>query len=326
MKRRTALWLLGCAGASWAANPRIVVVESYHADFIWDHDYRDVLMEMLGGRYSLEFFEMDTKRLPQALHAGMAQKALARIRAAQPALVILGDDAALKHLGEPLDKLDIPAVYLGINGNPRNYGQMNFRNITGVLERPLIKRNIVFIRRIIPSLRKVLVLFDNDLTSRLTYDEMFNGKPSILIEGMQADLKLCKTLDDWKRSIRSAPDYGYQITIAGLYHTLTRPNGKVADAEEVIAWASAHTRLPLFALWGFAVGQHKAIGGLVLSSREQGKVAAGIAMDILERGAKPSERLPVTARQGDFLFSRSELARFNLVLPPDIAAQAHLLE
>jgi hypothetical protein len=326
MKRRTVLSVLACPAAVWAAPPRILVVESYHAEFIWDHEYRQILIGMLGEHYNLEFFEMDTKRLPVALHAGMAQKALARIRLMQPVLVILGDDAALHYLGEPLDKLGIPGVYLGINGNPRNYGQMNFKNITGVLERPLIKRNIVFIRRILPSLRKVLVLFDNDLTSRLTYDEMFDGKPSIEIDGMQADLKLCKTLDDWKRSILTAPADGYQITIAGLYHTLTRPNGKVADADEVIAWASANTRLPLFALWEFAVGPHKAIGGLVLSSREQGKVAAGIALDILEGGVKPGQRLPVTARQGDFIFSKSQLARFSLELPPDIAAQARLLD
>ncbi len=326
MKRRTALLLLAAPAASWAARPRIVVVESYHSEFIWDHDYRQVLIEMLGERYGLEFFEMDTKRLSVDLHAGMAQKALNRIRTVQPVLVILGDDAALHHLGEPLDKLDIPVVYLGINGNPRNYGQMNFKNITGVLERPLIKRNIVFIRRIMPSLRKVLVLFDNDLTSRLTYDEMFEGKPSIEIDGIQADLKLCKTLDDWKRSIVSAPSDGYQVTISGLYHTLTRANGKVADADEVISWASANTRIPMFALWSFAVGPRKAIGGLVLSSREQGKVAAGIALDILDGGASPSARVPVTARQGDFIFSRSELARFNLTLPADIANQAILLD
>lgn len=324
MKRRTVLALLALHRAAWAARPRILVVESYSVEYRWDHDYRQVLQEILGERYSLEFFAMDTKRLPVAQHAGMAKKALARIQATQPVLVMLGDDAALHYLGEPLDKLGIPGVYFGINGNPRNYGQMNFRNITGVLERPLIKRNIVFIRRIMPALHKVLVLFDNNLTSQLTYDEMFDGKPSILIDGIQADLKLCKTLEDWKHSILTAPAEGYQITIAGLYHTLTRPNGKVAAAEEVISWASDNTRLPLFALWDFAVGPHQAIGGLVLSGREQGKVAAGIALDILEAGAKPAVRLPVTARQGDFVFSKTQLARFNLVLPPDIAAQAQL--
>jgi hypothetical protein len=177
-----------------------------------------------------------------------------------------------------------------------------------------------------PSLRKVLVLFDNDLTSRLTHDEIFDGKPSIVIDGIHADLRLCKTLDEWKRSILSAPAEGYQATIAGLYHTLTRPNGKVADADEVISWACANTRLPMFALWGFAVGEHKAIGGLVLSSREQGRMAAGIALAILEQGVKPSERLPATARQGDFVFSKAGLARFNLVLPKEIAAQAQLLD
>jgi len=317
--------MLACPAASRAAHRRILVVESYHAEYPWDQDYREVLQALLGERYSLDFFEMDTKRLPTDMHAGMAQKAMTWILNVRPELVILGDDAALYYLGEPLDKLNIPVVYLGINGNPRNYGQLKFKNITGVLERPLIKRNIVFMQSIMPSLRKVLVLFDNDLTSQLTYDELFDGRPSIMIDGIQADLKLCKTLDDWKHSILSAPAKGYQATIAGLYHTLKLPNGKVADSDKVISWASANTPLPLFALWGFAVGEHKAIGGLVLSSREQGRMAASIALAILEQGVKPSERQPITARQGDFVFSKAELARFNLVLPKDIAAQAQLL-
>ncbi len=326
MKRRTALCLLACPPACWAERPRILVVESYHAEYRWDQDYRQALVEMLGQRYGLEFFEMNTKRLPVEMHADMAEKALARIRSLQPVLVILGDDAALHYLGAPLDRMDIPGVYLGINGNPRKYGQMHFRNITGVLERPLIKRNIAFIRQILPPVRKVLVLFDNDLSVQLIHAELFEGKPSMVVDGMQVDLKLCKSLAEWKQSILTAPSDGYQVTIAGTYHTLTLPNGKVADANEVIAWACANTRLPLFALWEFAVGPNKAIGGLVLSSYEQGKAAAAITLDILEKGAKPSERVPVTARQGDFVFSKSQLARFHLVLPPDIAAQAQWME
>ncbi len=326
MKRRTILLFLAAHSSNWAERARILVVESYNAEYRWDHDYREVLVQMLGERYNLEFFEMDTKRLPIEMHAGMAEKALARIRSVRPALVILGDDAALQYLGEPLDALDIPCVYLGINGNPRNYGRMKFKNITGVLERPPIKRNIVYIRQIMPSIAKVRVLFDTNRTVQLIHDELFEGKSRMMVDGIQVDLRLCKTLDEWKNSVLSAPADGYQVTIAGTYHTLTQTNGKVADPEEVIVWTAANSHVPLFALWEFAVGPHMAIGGLVLSSREQGKAAAAIALDILKGGPKPSQRVPVTGRPGSFLFSKSQLAHFHLDLPPDIAAQAQLLD
>ena len=326
MKRRTVLLFLAAHSSSWAERARILVVESYNAEYRWDHDYREVLVEMLGERYSLEFFEMDTKRLPIELHAGMAEKALARIRSLRPVLVILGDDAALQHLGEPLDALNIPGVYLGINGNPRNYGRMNFKNITGVLERPPIKRNIVYIRQIMPSTTRVRVLFDTNRSVQLIHDELFEGKPRMVVDGIQVDLRLCKSLEEWKSSVLSAPADGYQVTVAGTYHTLVQTNGKVADPEEVITWSAANSRVPLFALWEFAVGPRMAIGGLVLSSREQGKAAAAIALDILNGGPKPSQRVPVTGRPGDFLFSKSQLAHFHLELPPDIAAQAQFLD
>jgi len=318
--------LLAWLPSAWGAEATILVVESYHAEYRWDQAYRRALTESLAPKYTLEFFEMDTKRQPASRHAQMAEKALARIQALHPALVVLGDDAALQYLGPRLDTMDIPGVYLGINGNPRKYGAMRFEHITGVLERPLIKRNISFIQQVAPSTHKVQLLFDNGLTSRVIYDEMFDGKSSMWIDGIQVDLQLCQTLDEWKQAVLQADARGYQVTIAGLYHTLKRANGRVADADETMVWSSANTPVPLFALWDFAVGPDMAVGGLVLSGWEQGHAAAAIALDILERQVKPSSLIPVTARQGDFLFSKKQLKRFHLSLPPDIARQAHLMK
>lgn len=309
-----------------AAGKTILIVESYHADFHWDKAYRNALSEALSPGYSLEFFEMNTKRLPVERHAEMASRALARIKQVQPALVILGDDAALKLLGRQLDPLNIPAVYLGVNGNPRQYGQGNFRNITGVLERPLIKRSLAFIRQILPATRKILLLFDVDLTSGVIRDEVFHGKTSTLIDGIRVDMQLCPTVADWKHAVANARDEGYQVTVVGLYQTLKGSDGKVADADEIIRWTSANTPLPVFALWDFSVGPDTAIGGLVIGGAEQGKAAAVLARKILEADRPPATLLPVTARQGDFLFSRKQLEKYRLMLPTDIARHARLID
>ena len=321
-KYLAVLWL-AWQSMAWAGPLDILVVESYHDKYEWDQAYRQGLTEQLGNQFTLEFFEMDTKRLPIERHAEMAQKALARIHALHPALVIMGDDAAVKYLGPMLDPLGIPGVYLGVNANPRSY---NLKNITGVLERPLLKRSIVFIQTIVPASKKILVLFDTDITAKITYQEIFGNKSSLDIGGLQVDLQLCNTLEEWKNAVTQALTNGYQVTIAGLYQTLKRPNGAVADAEEVIAWTSANTPVPLFALWDFAVGPNKAVGGLVLSGKEQGKAAAVMALQILDGKAKASTMLPTMARQGDFIFSRKQLARFNLTLPPDIAKQARMVD
>ena len=326
MSRLVTLLLFLWFPALWASDKTILVVESYHADFHWDRVYRKALSDAFAGRYTLEFFEMNAKRLPVDQHADMANKALARIKTLRPALVIMGDDAALKYLGPLLDPLDIPGVYLGINGNPRHYGQGKFHNITGVLERPLLKRGMTSIRQLLPATKKVLLLFDVDLTSGAIRDEVFHGKSSVLIDGIQIDLQLCPTVADWKSAVTSAREKGYQATVAGLYQTLKGTDGAVADADEIIRWSSANTPLPLFALWDFSVGAEMAAGGLVISGLEQGKAAAAMALEILENKKTPSSILPVTARQGDFLFSRKQLHRFKLELPRDIARQARLID
>lgn len=304
----------------------ILVVESYHAGFKWDQDYRRALSEALTPGHTLEFFEMDTKRLAEEKHAAMGQKAVARIKKSTPALVVMGDDAALKYVGPELDRLGIPGVYLGINNNPRNYVRESYGHITGVLERPLIKRNVAFIQQLVPAIQKVQILFDGNFTSEVIRNEVFGGKLATQLNGIQIDLKICKTVNDWKQAVRDAQSNGYQITVVGLYQALTGPNNRIANDEDIITWTSAHTPVPLFAIWDFSVGPDKAIGGLVMTGAEQGKAAASIVRKILENKTEPARIFPQTTTLGSFVFSRKQLARFGIRLPSEIANRAKLTD
>ena len=137
------------------AGGTILVVESYHADFPWDASYCRSFQEALGAAYRFEHVRMDTKRLPESRHPAMAEAAWKRYEALKPDLVLLGDDAALKYLAPRLAGTRTPVVYLGINESPRAYydtGQV--RNMTGVLERPNVKRNIIIAGRLVPHARR----------------------------------------------------------------------------------------------------------------------------------------------------------------------------
>ena len=74
------------------------------------------------------------------------------------------------------------------------------QNITGVLERPLMKRSILFFKELLkPEPEKILILFDTGATSRSSVEQVFKGKNSTSIAGIKVDLKLINKLDIWKK-------------------------------------------------------------------------------------------------------------------------------
>lgn len=319
----SSLWLpaLLAASPAEAAGATILVVESYHAEYAWDASYTQALRDALVPDCRLEFFRMDTKRLPPSRHAAMAQAAWDRYLALKPNVVVLGDDTAVKHLAPRLAGTATPVVFLGLNNNPRAYYDLaTVKNITGVLERPVLKRNLILARRLVGDVKRVLVLFDTDATSQVVLAESFEGKDRLTIDGIEVELKLVGDLDTWKRIVRESKGR-YDILVAGLYQSVKDREGRPVDPEDLIRWTSANTPIPPFGFWDFAVGADKTIGGLVLYGKEQGRTAAVLVRKILD-GAEPSSLGPVTASRGGLLFSRRQLRKHKLSLPPDLAKEA----
>ncbi len=131
-----------------AANKTVVVVNSYNRDFKWVKEHNGILKRGLSGEADVFCHYLDFKRLSKE-QAERNVEAVKNILAEQkPAVVVLTDDYALKSLGQFLVDLNIPVVFLGINGNARGYVD-NIRKITGVFERPLVKRSVAYLTEII---------------------------------------------------------------------------------------------------------------------------------------------------------------------------------
>lgn len=301
-------------GTAHAQQKKVMVINSYHTDYPWVAAHNAALKDVLEGKVDLSFFNMDTKRFPLDKHEERASLAMAAFEKEQPDLVVLTDDNALKALGNQITLSGTPIVYLGINNDPREYlGNMILA--TGVLERPLLKPSIVYLRDILKEeLHKCLILFDNGTTAHAILNLMFHGQKSLTFSGTVANIRLLDGFDDWKKTVLNAKKQGYDVIILGLYHTLTDKKGTSVDAEEAVRWASRHSPVPLFGFWDFSVGKGKAIGGLVLDGGPQGEEAAQLVLRILS-GENPHAIQPITAEQGRLMFSRSELERWDLKLP-----------
>ena len=297
----------------YAKKKDILVIESYHHEYLWSTNYRNAIKEKLGSQYNLSFFYMDTKRLPVSQHKESAQKAWKMYKELNPDLVILGDDNALKFLGPKLARTKTKVVYLGINNNPRKYFDFALGgNITGVLERPLLRRSIIYMSELF-DVKKILVLFDSGVSSQVVAKETFGNKNTINLRDIQVDALLIEQFDMWKKSILSAEQNKYDIIIISTYHTIKDKNSKHVSTRRIWEWTSKNITVPPFAFWSFAVGSKKAIGGYVISGKEQGLEAAKIALEMLSN-KNYQAGFPTVVENGYLLFSKSQLEKWGISL------------
>lgn len=315
--------LFACSHAV-ASDKKVFIINSYDQSFEWVASYMSAFAEELGDAATIESFDMNTKRLPVEAYPERARLALEQLDSIMPDVVVTGDDNALKLLGKRILARGYPLVYLGINNNPRSYlGDASLA--TGVLERPLLKRSIVYLQDIYDEkFDRCLVLFDVSTTSEVFSTFVFKGRESISFGGITVDLIRTNDWSRWQEAVRDADKQGYDAIILGLHHRILGEDGKVLPSEEVLRWTSANTKVPPFSFWANNVGEGRAIGGLVLSPEPQGRLAAGLTKAILA-GKSASDLSPVMAEQGVFLFSESELARWNVDLPDNIGKEAKFL-
>ena len=318
--------LIMCTATSNAAAVLFIsIVHSYHKEYAWEQGLTSGLLDTLPQNATLDHFYLDTKRLPKTQHEDRAKKALHHLSSSRPDLIILCDDNAAKYLGPHLKNTSIPVVYIGLNRNPRDYGLFPANNMTGILERPLLKRSLHSMCRLVNTEdTKVLILFDSDSTSDAVLHEAFKGEKSFNLGKVRVELKQFELLEDWQNALLNAKSEGFDTVYIGLYHTLRNGMGEHVPDEEVIAWANAKAPVPIFAFWDFAVGEGKTIGGHVLSGRDQGLAGGQIVSEILS-GVAPAEIPPRSAKEGSYKFSIHELTRFGIRLPEKIREQAVLV-
>lgn len=320
------IWSLAFMGEGWCADRHsVVVVHSYHPEFQWVAGYTRALEEDLAGVAELHHVYMDTKRLPRDRFDRQALLALDVINELRPELVILCDDNALRLLGKKVNALGIPVIFLGVNSNPRYY--LNDRSMaTGVLERPLLRRSVSFAREILGGdVDKCLILFEDSTTSRLIENMILGDEDHLFVSGVLVDMLLSNDPEIWKEMVLAAPRSGYDFLLVGTAHSLIDANGDPVIADEMYRWVASHCELPVFCFWEFSVGGDMSLGGYVTEPDSQGRLAAGLARRYFD-GEEIGSIYPLTARQGEFVFSRKALERWGVTLPPRIAERSRFLD
>lgn len=309
---------------STPVKPKVLVVESYHKTFPWDLGYTRGIRETLADDFELYFFRMDTKRLPKNLYAKQADKAMKAYNSLQPQVVILGDDNALRLVGTQLVPMKANIVYLGINNNPRAYGIKDFSRLTGVLERPLLKRSLLEMKAFV-KMKAALAMFDSSVTSTIIRSEILGKEHFLKAHSTSLYYRQYVTFEEWKQAVIDSNTEGFQALFVGLYQHLQAEDGSFVPELEVIEWTSKHSEIPVFAFWDFAIGPKMAAGGYVLKGIDQGRAAGNLAKDLLNRADTSKSIPPKSINSGHYVFSRSEVKRWGLQLPKSLDTKVEWL-
>ncbi|BAJ02107.1 ABC transporter substrate-binding protein [Shewanella violacea] len=272
--------------------------------------------------HSILEYEMDTKRHPMSEFDNVSKQALTFIEKHKPKLVVLADDNALKLLGPTLVDLKLPLVFLGINANPRHYIQLN-KNVSGTLERPLLKRSILMLHDLFPGVKNIKVLMDTSPTSYAILETSFYNQFHQNIAGMNVDISLEETFTDWKLSTKALEENGYDALIVANYAALTDKHKQHVSLDEISEWTSQNSPVPMFSFWGYSIGKGKAIGGLIISGVQQGVEAAKIVNGYFVTGKLSSITTP---ERGSLMFSEHELLRWNIKLKSKRLSNSLIIE
>ncbi|MDP2562052.1 ABC transporter substrate-binding protein [Psychrobium sp. 1_MG-2023] len=291
---------------------KVLLIHSYHLEYPWVQEYRNGFLAAIDD-VSLVEYEMDTKRKPAHQFPQIANDAWAFIQENNPSIVVLADDNALKLLGPRLIEQKIPIAFLGINSNPRAYIPLTGQ-VTGVLERPLMKRSVTMLKKLIPDLKDVKVMMDNTVTSHAILETSFENRLMQKISGINIQTVLVSTYKQWQVEVRNSAQQGYQAIIIANYAGL-KTHERTIPLNEASEWTSKFSHIPVFAFWSYSIGQDKAIGGLIISGLEQGKSAAKKVNLYLRTGEMARITTP---QRGTLKFSQHELTRWGLKPPKEI--------
>ncbi|MEO5345661.1 MAG: hypothetical protein H7834_04690 [Magnetococcus sp. YQC-9] len=314
-----------------ADKKRILIVSSYHREYLWSRDTHHGVCTALN---ELGYFDqkeqidtftskdrvetsravllklwMDTKRKSDKLEmAASARRILEEAEKFRPDVVLLGDDNATNLIGTHYLDTQTPVVFWGVNIWPLKYGLLDSierpgHNVTGVYQPGYIREGLEFLVKLTPEVRMLGVLADESETSMAKIKELYRlesaGKLPVKIVGTVV------TNDEaaWKAGALKLAKKVDAFYLAN-HNTLRDASGKPVDQLALGAWYLRNILKP-------DIGDEKQFveeGVLCVaddSGYKQGYEAVRMAHRILAEGADPALMPPVAPSRGALIVNKT---------------------
>jgi ABC-type uncharacterized transport system substrate-binding protein len=300
-----------CADTTLAAKKKVLFIDSYHAGYVWSDGEVQGAQSAIGDKYEFKVFHMDTKRNSSAEAQKKAgEDAKAEIDSWKPDVVIAADDNAAKLVIVPFYKdSDVPFVFCGINWDASSYG-FPLKNVTGVLEVSVIKPLLDSMQKFAKGSRVGFIGKDNE-TDRKEADNL--KKLNVQL----SSIKFVNTFEEWKTAfikVQDESDMLIFINNAGISGWDDAEAMKFTRENTKIPTGSTHDFIAPFVLVDYAK-----------LAEEQGELAAGIAMNILE-GKSPKDFPIITNKKGQIYINLAIAKKLGIQFPLETLKTAKVVK
>jgi hypothetical protein len=308
-----------------AAKPKLLCVNSYHAEYEWSAGIIQGVLDELGitrfddgtydarqGPVELEFFHMDTKRNPaESFAEAAALAAQKRIEEWDPDVVIVIDDNAFKYLVVPYyQNSERPFVFCGVNWDVTHYEGAPFDNTTGMLEVALLVPLVEHLQQYAKGPR-IGFLSGNRYSDR---SEAEYGRRVLNIPFEKE--YYVDTFEEWKaafRALQNEVDLFIWTAVGGIEDWNERAAKK---------WVYQESRVPFGTVNDWMMPYE--LIGLTKIPQEQGSWAVKAALKIME-GTPPKE-IPVQRNKKAKIYLNMILAKkMGIKFPVEWIENAHLI-
>lgn len=304
------LFLFAFSSLVYSAQPKCLIVASYHDGFIGQKLKVDGALDVLEGKCEVRQFNMDTKRNPdQAFGEQKALEAKAIVESWQPDVMITIDDNAAKYLIKPYYKdAKLPIVFSGVDWTAEAYG-FPYSNVTGMIEVAPMKALVRQIKRIKPNLKTLYFMRPDRFSAVKNVDRMTKVLER---EGIEVVDLVVKTMDDFETLYIEAQKGDFI-----LFTNNAAIDGW--DDERATSYMLEHSKTLVLTQSDWMVPFSMLAFTKVIE--EQGEYAAEVALKIIE-GHDPSEFPIVSNRKWNIYVNEPLLEKSGVKLPSDLLRKA----
>ena len=282
----------GQYGAAATAKKNIFILHSYHQEFPWTDSIMQGIKTVFNDTdtpVELYVEYMDLKRHP-AKELFPYLKALYKLKYQHIDFdaIILSDDFALSFVLGNRNSFfkDIPVVFCGINNF--SHDKISGHNkLTGIAEDIDIQGTIALALSLHPNIKNIAAINDGAPPG---IDQMNRVRKAMK---KFRDLRLIELFDlsvpELKQRLAKLP---HDTVVLHIHYYTDKATGKSLTIDQSFEITRQHTRLPIYTGWDFQIG-FGATGGLVTNGHIQGKMAAQMALRVLN--GEPADNIPAIA-------------------------------
>ncbi|WP_368239279.1 ABC transporter substrate-binding protein, partial [Clostridium tertium] len=287
---------------------KILILNSYSEELQWTRDIQEGIEKTIEVNDNLlVYYEyMDLKNNSGEAYMGILNKLYTeKYKNTKFDIIICSDNDALNFMinyGEDIFG-DIPVVFCGIN-NFNDEMLQGKPNYTGVVEAIDVESTIDSILFFQENVKDIIIISDSMPSGKFneelvrksiykySYDINFN---------FYRDVDVSKILDK-----RNTLNKETAILIVGQ---LKSENGNYVPYDETSV-SLKELNIPIYVCWDFLLSNN-IVGGKVIDGYSQGKIAAEMALNILN--GENVQNVPIQRESpGKFVFNYNELSKYNI--------------